>query len=161
RLNHDALKFFKNRELLVRGVNLGISLFLARQESYLFKALSFSLDIPRILFNQFRESTHVRMEVWIFRVYHDYLASYSGCNEDVQHILPIILHQFVAFYSTFFHCLWQARLSSIRRNLVDSFHRFLMGRNVIFLVVMVDAHEVFVNVESMELISQYMEFVDG
>lgn len=48
--NHDALKFFKNWELLVSRIDLGVALFFAGQKTYFFEALQLTLNVAWIFF---------------------------------------------------------------------------------------------------------------
>lgn len=71
RLEHYTLQLFKNREVLIRMINLGIPLPLGYQKTNFLQPLQFTLNIPSVFFDQFCKTTHMRLEVWVLRV-HDY-----------------------------------------------------------------------------------------
>jgi len=47
------LEFFEDGELLVRGVDFGVALFLAQEEADLFEPLQFALDVAGVFFDEF------------------------------------------------------------------------------------------------------------
>jgi hypothetical protein len=47
----DALEFFKNSEVLVSRVNLGVALFFAGEETNFFEAFQLALNVSRVFFD--------------------------------------------------------------------------------------------------------------
>lgn len=77
RFDDDTLKLLENRELLVRRINLGIALLLARQEANFFQLLELALDVAWIFFDELCQAADVRAEVGVLGVHHYYLSSDS------------------------------------------------------------------------------------
>jgi hypothetical protein len=76
-LENNTLQFFEYYELLVRVINLGIALFFADQEPGFFEPLELALDIASVFFDEFGETTNVRLEIGILRIDHNDLAPHS------------------------------------------------------------------------------------
>jgi hypothetical protein len=72
-LQHDALEFFENREVLVGVVDLGVALLLGNQEADLLQALELTLDVSSVFFDEFGEAADVRFEVGVLGVHDDNL----------------------------------------------------------------------------------------
>ena len=83
RLDNDTLKLFKDWELLVGRVDLGVALLFTSQETYFFETLEFALDIARIFLDQLGETTHVSVEIWVLSVHYYDFATYSRGNKNV------------------------------------------------------------------------------
>ena len=67
-LEHDALKFFKNWELLVRVINLGVTLFFRDKKTDFFETLQLALNITGIFFDKLSQTSDMRLEVWVLSV---------------------------------------------------------------------------------------------
>lgn len=77
RFQHDTLQLFKDNELLVRVINLGISLFFRNQKPGLFETLELTLYIARVFFDKLRETPNMGFKVRILGIDDDYLAPNS------------------------------------------------------------------------------------
>lgn len=75
-LEDDALEFFKDNELLVRVVNLGVTLFLGDEEACLLETLQLTLNVTRIFLNKLSKASDVSLEIWILRInYNDFATN--------------------------------------------------------------------------------------
>ena len=82
-LDDDALQFLEDRELLVRRVNLGVSLLLAREETDFLQALQLTLNVTWIFFYQLSKAADVGVKVWILRVHHYDFSAHSTSDKNV------------------------------------------------------------------------------
>ena len=77
------MKLFKDSEVLIGVINLGIALFFRDKETDLLKSLQLALDVTGILANEFCEATNMSFKIWILCIDHYDLASNSGGDKYV------------------------------------------------------------------------------
>jgi len=82
-LQDNGLEFFEDDELLVRVVDLGVSLLFTYQETGFLEALQLTLNVTSVLFDKFCQATHMRLKVWVLSINHNNLAANSAGDEDV------------------------------------------------------------------------------
>ena len=83
RLEDNTLQLFKDGEVLVGVINLGVSLFFGEEEADFLEALEFALDVAGVFFDQFGQAADMRPEVGVLGIYHYDFPSDSGCNKYV------------------------------------------------------------------------------
>ena len=82
-LQNNALKLFKNWEVLVGVVDLGIALAFTYQKADFLHALELALDVAGILLNKLGQTSDMRLKVRIFGIDHNDLAPHPRCNEGI------------------------------------------------------------------------------
>jgi hypothetical protein len=80
---YDTLQFLKDDKLLVRVVNLGITLLFGNQKASFFEPLEFALDVTGVFFDKFSQTADMGLEIWVLGIDHNDLAPYSGGNKNV------------------------------------------------------------------------------
>lgn len=80
---HYALEFFKDDELLVGVINLGISLFFRDEETGFLETFELALDVTGVFFDKLGQTTDMRLEIGVFGIDHNDLTADTTGDENV------------------------------------------------------------------------------